>query len=678
MVISPLIRDLCNRHGLISDLDLSEYDADRSSDAGSARLLNNGFLAALAGTGHPMYDAAANHLRQHLGSPAWSQWSKFYLNAIAEIEAELAELCQQDPAWSRGAKQAETLVSAGGDERSVAEAFWAVFFPEAKGILGRETETVDLLRERRTIQIDSLNQTPVQDPLRQILFTSNVLLTTPLDGADLSGFDAEFRQRLAEVAREPQRYWYDHPIPIGVAPEQNEILYGLRHLDEAVAAERERNPQFAGKLVCVLSVSVTHDGLHELAAGYLRQVLAAEAPLRNLEIYAFTEAETGALIEQAVLPASARCHPETASASSLKVFGVDGHYGRHYSFLKAIAAFWQVLIDPEIKATFKIDLDQVFPQKELAAQTGTSAFEHLQTPLWGATGRDSRGRSVELGMIAGALVNQRDIDQGLFTPDVRFPTAPLQPDQYVFFSTLPQAVSTEAEMMTRYDMGHVPDGKDSCLERIHVTGGTNGILVDSLRRFRPFTPSFIARAEDQAYILSILDQPERLAYCHASGLFMRHDKEGFAQEAIAMARTGKLVGDYLRILKFSAYARVLSPGVDDIKDLFDPFTGSFISRLPVTVTMLRFALNTATLFRDGRDDEAVELMSTAIPQLEEALRFVQGEPSDLEDTFEREKEGWGIFYDALQGIEDAMDAKEGWANDLSSSVRDYVSGCRVS
>ena len=677
MVISPLIRDLLNRHGLINDPDLSGFDAEESLDGTSTRLLNNAFLVALAGGDHPGYAAATKHLRKCLNSPDWSQWAKFYLDGISSIEAELAARCRQDPAWLERVNQTETTLLGANDDQAIAEAFWTAFFPEAKGILGREAEAAELLRKQRTIQVNSLNPMPIQDPLRQILFTSNILLTTPLDGADLADFDEEFQQQLEEVAKEPQRYWYDHPIPIGVTAEQNEILYGLHHLDEAVAAERMRNPQFTGKLVCVLSLSVTHDGLRNLARDYLKQVLAAEAPLQNLEIYAFTEADTSALVEQVILPAATRCHAETDTAGLLKVFGVDGRYGRHYSFLKAIASVWQVLIDPEIRATFKIDLDQVFPQQQLVAQTGLSAFEHLQTRLWGATGRDAKGRAVELGMIAGALVNQQDIDQGLFTPDVRYPTSKLEPSQYVFFSMLPQALSTEAEMMTRYEMDGLRDGVHSCLERIHVTGGTNGILVDSLRRFRPFTPSFIARAEDQAYILSVLDQPTRLTYGHASGLFMRHDKEGFAQEAIDKAKTGKQVGDYLRMLKFSAYAKALSP-VDDIKNLCDPFTGCFVTRLPITVTLLRFALDAATLFRDGNEDEAVGLITTAIPQLEEALIFVQGEPSELEDTYRQEKVGWEIFYDSLQKIEDDLAGKESWSEGMPEIVRDIVSGCRVS
>ena len=235
-------------------------------------------------------------------------------------------------------------------------------------------------------------------------------------------------------------------------------------------------------------------------------------------------------------------------------------------FLKAVTALWQVLVDPDVRGTFKIDLDQVFPQAELVAETGASAFEHLETPLWGAVGVDPHGRELDLGMIAGALVNERDISRGLFTPDVAYPAGPLALDRSVFFSALPQALSTRAEMMERYDSPE-RDGRTRCLQRVHVTGGTNGILADALRRHRPFTPSFVGRAEDQAYLLSVLgpsdapigERPEpRLAYAHAAGLIMRHDKEAFAGEAMAAAEAGKLIGDDVRILQFSALARVIA------------------------------------------------------------------------------------------------------------------------
>jgi len=149
----------------------------------------------------------------------------------------------------------------------------------------------------------------------------------------------------------------------------------------------------------------------ELSKTILREVYDSTEPFSHLNVYLFSENDTDRIFTEILLPAMEKYMGHSKGTFLRRVFGVDGEYGRHYSFLKAIAAFWNVLIDPEIKATFKIDLDQVFPQSELIEQTGASAFEHFQTPLWGATGRDAEGQPIELGMIAGSLVNQQDIQK---------------------------------------------------------------------------------------------------------------------------------------------------------------------------------------------------------------------------------------------------------------------------
>jgi hypothetical protein len=251
------------------------------------------------------------------------------------------------------------------------------------------------------------------------------------------------------------------------------------------------------------------------------------------------------------------------------------------------------------------------------------------------------------------------------------------PDEYVFFSALPQAISTEAEMMTRYKTDSF-DGIRTCIERVHVTGGTNGIRVDSLRRQRPFTPSFIGRAEDQAYLLSALANPSnRLAYAHKDGLIMRHDKEAFAQEAIKAAEIGRIIGGYIRILYFSAYAQIISANPAAVKKIFDPFTGSFISKIPATVAHLRFGLKAATLFKDKRNDEGVEFITSGSKRLAEALEFVEGQNSALRRQYEKERQGWNLYYDTLEAVETALDKNDAYANDLKHKAQTIINRCVV-
>ena len=69
-----------------------------------------------------------------------------------------------------------------------------------------------------------------------------------------------------------------------------------------------------------------------------------------------------------------------------------------------------------------------------------------------------------------------------------------------------------------------------------------------LKKWAPFTPSFVNRAEDQAFVISSINKNEYLSHCHAKNLVMRHDKHAFAQKSIEMSKFGKEIGNLERIL----------------------------------------------------------------------------------------------------------------------------------
>jgi hypothetical protein len=388
-----------------------------------------------------------------------------------------------------------------------------------------------------------------------------------------------------------------------------------------------------------------------------------------------TEKDTQKLLNEIIGPAGKR-YLNSDSKELFEVFGVDGEYGRHYSFLKAVSLLWNILIDRKVRGTFKIDLDQIFPQERLIQETGKSAFEHFRTDLWGAEGVDSTGRRIELGMVAGALVNDRDIINGLYTPDILFPQENPDPDEYIFYSRLPQDLSTEAEMMTRYGQGGL-NGDTKCIERIHVTGGTNGILIKSLERFRPFTPSFIGRAEDQAYIMSaVTGDQDRLACLHRDGLFMRHDKESFAGEAIKSAGLGKIISDCIRILSFSSYARVLTKDLTPLKDLLDPFTGCFISKIPVTLVYLRFALRGAGFFEKGETGQGTRFIVEGSTRLNDAIKISLDDKA-MKEQYDRERIGWNMYYNTLSAIERNLVEGEEFAMGLRQKALEIFEECRL-
>jgi len=643
-----------------------------------AEALNLAFLIFLAGSSHPGHGAAEALLRGLKEDPEWGGVARFYLHGQKAIAQELEARGTKDPCFAGRLESLAAWVSNKenlGQREATAERFWSVFFPEARGIHGREAEAVAELQAKRTVSIEALNPTPISDPGREILFTSNVLLTVPNNRAALEGstLSAHFKERISRVMEEAQQFWFDHPIHVGVKPEHNEILYGLHGLEAAFDFERRRgNLDRDTKPACVLSISATHRGLLPLAREYIEEELGRSGGLESLQVYGFTEADTERILDEVLCPAASHYLQREDARSFLKVLGVDGEYGRHYSFLKAIAAFWAVFIDPGIRATFKIDLDQVFPQRELEKETGSTAFGHFKTPLWGSRGLGANGDPLEMGMIAGALVDEKDACRSLFIPDVPFPDLRLSPDEYFFYSTLPQALSTQGEMMTCYMPGRL-DGERECLQRIHVTGGTNGILVDSLRRYRPFTPSFIGRAEDQALILSVWDKPGmRLAYVHKDGLIMRHDKEAFAAEAVESARVGKLVGDYVRIIIFTGYAACLGEDMETIKEAISPFTGGFVSMIPATVVYLRFGFKAASLFAAGERESGLEFVRSGAERITKALLFTGGDKSELMHIFEKERFGWELYYDILSHVERALQKRDAFALDLQEKASKII------
>jgi hypothetical protein len=669
---------------------LSGIDAFASSetpgDDDTARLAraNGAFLLSLCGG--PEAVTATTVLEDQAAqgsSPAGfllrlSQWVLAEQQELAEHHSDVARKRQEAAAWA-------DRPTASHWDRAAQQAIWGFLFPEGATCLDYPDRAVRDLRERRTVRVDQLNPQPIADPITEMLMTSNILLTLPSDlsAIDDLPFSQALRDQIKTIAEEEQQYWFDHPIPLDIETEANEIIYGLSGLNEAIAFEKERGCAATdARMACALSVSVTHTGLKRVARDYLQEAFAAAPNMPQLDVYVFSEAASDRLIDEVLAPAVEHYLGQRDLEPLRRVFGVDGEYGRHYSFLKAVSALWHVIVDRRVRATFKIDLDQVFPQEQMVEEGGGSAFEHFRSPLWGARGRDSDGRPVELGMLAGALVNEKDISRGLFTPDVTRPASIPTGEAVAFFNRLPMALSTEAEMMTQYTgTDGKPDGQGTCLHRIHVTGGTNGVLVDALRRQRPFTPTFIGRAEDQAYLLSVLfaGSPP-LRYVHSAGLIMRHDKEAFAGLAIEAAKVGRFVGDLVRTLYFSQYVTTLPWSHEEVKNTIDPFTGCFASFIPTTLVALRLTLRVGELLADGDAEaraEALELMEMAAERLEPLIERLRESPKFLADELTEQRAGWDLFYDVLDALEKALAEGDQRAPALRDAACRVVQACRI-
>ena len=497
---------------------------------------------------------------------------------------------------------------------------WSIFCPTAEAASKDPKGMTDTLKERRRLFAISYPACGLTDPSTELLLTTNALVSPPLD-PDSSLIPVDLRREARRILAMPQSFWYDHPVPLDASPEENEILYGLKQLDEALKLECDMGQlRPDAKIDLAISVSVTHEGMEQLAADYVRNLICTHLELKHLRVFLFDEIRCQQMIETL-------CPGDDAASS---VFGVNGAYGRHYSFLKTLLLFWQQTVNPNASFTFKIDLDQVFDQTALLSYTGQTALQHLMNPAWGGSARDHAGREVDLGMLAGGLVNENDAKAGLFVPDVQRPSGVQTKKNFssnrLFCPQWPQAVSTEAEIMQT----------EAGFQRIHVTGGTTGITAQALQRWRPFTPSFINRAEDQAYTLSAIEGNAYLSHLHANGLIMRHDKMAFAGRSIAHAAPAKAIGNIERLMLFSRYAALQPLGFEWVRNHCWPFTSCFIHPQAKTLAALIFLIDGSSA--GGR------FVDEGAPRLIKCMEFCE---NDMEARLEWERRGWDNIYEAL-------------------------------
>ena len=160
------------------------------STGNAVSALNAAFLLALGGPAHRASERARSLLEQP--PPRVSrELVDFYRRGVDWIGRELGET---------GVTGLRSGTDTGGD----VEALWSVVFPEGVGILGREEERISELRARRKVSITRLNPQPISNPAREILFTSNVLLTVPAASTDIDvlPYPEELRRQISDPARE--------------------------------------------------------------------------------------------------------------------------------------------------------------------------------------------------------------------------------------------------------------------------------------------------------------------------------------------------------------------------------------------------------------------------------------------------------------------------------------------
>ena len=181
---------------------------------------------------------------------------------------------------------------------------WKLFLPGMKDLTNHVTGLIKSIRRKRIVDILELNSDHISGPDKQIFFTSNILLTIPATSMDIKTLDLPnpLKQKIKEAVNEEQVYWYDPPIQIGVKNDKNEIMHGLRGLNEAIAFEKKmRNIDTKAKISIALPVSVTHRGLRNIANQHIKEKIKKVGELEHLNISVFQEQDTKKIVKQILL-----------------------------------------------------------------------------------------------------------------------------------------------------------------------------------------------------------------------------------------------------------------------------------------------------------------------------------------------------------------------------------------
>ena len=175
------------------------------------KTLNDAFLTLLSGREHPAYEAAEKFLNNVAMSSDNAGPASFYIRMLKLVDAEIEALCASDKAF---AVRLENLAGFLANEQwehgseDVINRCWSVFFPEGVGAVSDRETRIEELRKHREVQITSPNPDPITDPAKQIVFTSNALLTIPFrpESVDDLPLSDSLKKKIRRVSGESQQY----------------------------------------------------------------------------------------------------------------------------------------------------------------------------------------------------------------------------------------------------------------------------------------------------------------------------------------------------------------------------------------------------------------------------------------------------------------------------------------
>ncbi|NVM23301.1 MAG: hypothetical protein HWN68_16145, partial [Desulfobacterales bacterium] len=667
--------------------------------------INAAVLICLCGKEHPLFQKALGYL----GAPdaVFGEQKETYLKFYEIIQEEIIKRLESDDAL---VKVLQDVIQAGDTDQLKAVRL-EIFNPLAAETLFEfdAEHVVKDIQRRNRLRLIANNENFIVDPINEVVFTTNVLVTPPRSESLIpEGLPEWAEKSLKSVMESPVDWYFDHPMEMATtrdALHASEFILCLRRLEETFRAEiqieravRKDHIREGDKVPLYISISPTHEGMRlgsaareVLKCQYAAAVKSGILPeLKIVEPYLYSETDVNRLVKDILLPAAKRYFPEIPDKEIdgyLSFFGVEGYYAMHYNFLKAFGSLAKFM-NPRVKAVIKIDTDQSFPAERFYRETGLCWLESFTLPTLGALAQDQNERDIYLGCFAGSLTNLNELidKDDLFLPDISIPDVPEsipEGEAGVFYQGLVQSLITRGEAFP-------PEVQWRALRilneypymRTFVTGGTTGFLIEALERYAPFVDSRVHRAEDQAFLLSVLfDQYDGnlLRYLYFPGLHMIHEKGFFVSESIKMAEPYKKIHDLERIWNFSYLARALCEikgwDFEDVRKTLNFFTASFIQPFPGLLALTRFVLSVAG--EGARNREDIIYQKEGLRRLSKIAFSQERYYRDTKTRVAEQIKAWRFYYDLMIKLRESAKKRDPFALALKRKASEINNNCRL-
>lgn len=427
---------------------------------------------------------------------------------------------------------------------------------------------------------------------------------------------------------------YDHPVEIFCEKEKHELLNFLEEFDKDIDFEKSKNVFKKNyKVPLVISISTTHKNLENLISKWLK-IEIKKLNLKNLNIFILDNKTIEEIKNHFLKP-----------YGTFDFFTVEGNYSNHFNALKYIQLFFEKGLKKT--AGFKLDTDEGIKSKDLYSITSRTWFQTLCNKIISSSAIDSKGNKFKIHFIIGEYINNIDIikngyKNAIFLSDVKPPRS--FKNNMIFFNK----AFVHAKTTSIYNKHSILkfnnniDSGSTYISHPVVKGGGYGIVNTGLKNYTPFSPSFITRAEDQAFYYTGFSEGIRGLFIETLRIAHYKEKYSYSEKKTEIDR---LIEDMHRLILFSELGKIL-----DKKDDLDPMPGAFISYFPFTQSFFTIIYNTFLLIIKNEIKKGIYLYTNGLKRLEQLTNFI--EHNDINKIFNTEKKHWECFIKAIEKLKE--------------------------